>query len=275
MKPFFNQALVVSEAYPEDKPLYLHCLSAISLVHHVEGNYAEARYYLDKAIFLAERFSNAYLGTTLGSLGQVLLVQGKIDEAQSWLEKALAIMRKEKNLHVLANILITLGGVTLKREDYSSAQRYLEEAVFISRKLNFQPGIADSLAYLGQAYTLQNKFKDSQLVLLESLNMYLKSGAKIELWYGYDLVVKLLVRVWSKIGPLALLEQISCLLGAISEYFMKGEDWGVDKKWYEQGLEVARTGLGEAAFEEAFARGQKLSQEEKVLCCQSALKAVV
>jgi hypothetical protein len=40
-------------------------------------------------------------------------------------------------------------------------------------------------------------------------------------------------------------------------------------------MEVARTGLGETEFEVAFARGQKLSQEEKILYCQFALKAVL
>lgn len=99
----------------------------------------------------------------------------------------------------------------MSRKDYSIAQTYLEEALAISRKTGYRTVISQSLAYLGQTYTLQNKFLPAQQVLQESLNLFLKSGGKIEIWDGYYLLINLLRGVWSKTGQIALLEQISCL----------------------------------------------------------------
>jgi non-specific serine/threonine protein kinase len=271
-KSYINQALAVSEAYGEDLELYLLCLENQATIQFIEGNNAEGQRILDKTILLAQGLSNAYKAANWSNRGYIKIVLGEFDEAQSWLEKALPLIRKEKNLHILINTLIGLGRVALSSEDYANAQSYLEEALSISHKLGHRTGISQSLAYLGQTYTLQNKFLQAQQVLQESLNLFIKVGGKIEIWDGYYLLISLLRRVWLKTGQSALLEQISCLYGTISEVYSKDEDWGNDKSEYEEGMEIARTGLGETEFEAAFARGQKLSQEEKILYCQLVLK---
>jgi hypothetical protein len=140
--------------------------------------------------------------------------------------------------------------------------------------VGYQPGNLNALSYLGLAYSFQDKFNEARQALLDSLNLFVKGGGIIETWSGFGGVVGLLNRVGSKRGELGRLEQIACLCGIILEIIPEGNNWDMPKKWYKQGVEVAKAGLSEIKYEEAFSRGQKLSQEEIIAFTRQALSQI-
>jgi tetratricopeptide (TPR) repeat protein len=161
--------------------------------------------------------------------------------------------------------LSALGLLEMEEGNLSRAQTYLEEALATTRELEFKPQIVYRLIELGNLLYLLGK--------TEEFKRNVREG--ILLASAFSAVNKSMALI-SSLNSTALRKRESSmyLLGAIYEFEKEHERQirMFHKRFsYEEYETHARELFGEAAFESAFAEGQKMSLEEAL---DLALKTV-
>jgi tetratricopeptide (TPR) repeat protein len=162
------------------------------------------------------------------------------------------------------------------REDYLLVHSYLEEALKVSEEISYLPGKYKALNHIGITMYNIGKFHEAHQYLEKSLELSLSGGVGVEIWANLIGVAGLSGKIWLKSRQQGLLEQATLLCGAISA-LMNSRGEVLDqpfRKYYEQALEVTRSGLDEVAFKEAFVRGQAMSLEEANIYAGQALAEI-
>jgi len=168
----------------------------------------------------------------------------------------------EKNIR--SGVTANLGILVMEEGNLDQAQAYLEEALTITRKIDRKYFVANHLAGLGNIFYLQGNTGKCKQNFRESISLAKEFGRH------------------TKIMPLLLLqncisiqnpESSARILGAIDiAQRERGRTIGPWlKHFYSRAETHAREKLGDAAFESAFADGQKMSLDEAL---DLALKTV-
>jgi tetratricopeptide (TPR) repeat protein len=248
----------------------------MGIVEAQESRFDEVRRYIEITIPLSEGLAGGYKAVARTNLGGTLLGEGDYAGAGRWVGEALVIARGIDNGWMICGALLTLASLALLQEDYPAARPYLEEALRVGEEIDYLPVKANGLAYLGIAWYSQGEFDKSRRSLQASLGLGFKGGVKFESWAALTGVMGLLSQVWLKEGQAGLPEQVVQLAGAIDGILRaRGKYlWQPNRKFYDRALGTVRPGLTEAAFAEAFARGQALTLEEAVALARQALAAL-
>ena len=161
----------------------------------------------------------------------------------------------EKNLR--ATVIESLGRIALDEGKLEQAQAYFEEAIATARELELQFSIASRLALISSIFYLEGNIAKYKQCLREGVASAktLSSKTSIVHFLNYAL------------SSLCLPEPASSanILGVI--YTAERENGSpiigpLEKHYYNHAESFSREKLGNAAFEAAFAEGQKLSLDE-------------
>ena len=106
---------------------------------------------------------------TIQMLGELATEQANYDEAQKWLEEALAIADEIGDRHSIARLFGCLGHCHLGLEDLDAARHFAEQYLVGSRQLGDRAGICYSLADLGEIARLHGDLGAARTLLEESI----------------------------------------------------------------------------------------------------------
>jgi tetratricopeptide (TPR) repeat protein len=115
---------------------------------------------------------------SLGNIGIVYRIQGKLMEALNFFQQALEIHRgiddKEGETIALDNI----GNVYRIQGKLTEALNFFQQALDICRKIGYKKGKANALDNIGIVYGIQNKLTEALNFFQQALDIYLEIGAK-------------------------------------------------------------------------------------------------
>ncbi len=274
-RTYYKECMALSKDYP-DKELLYFAFFGQGLMHLDRGNYAEARSYNVKSVSLGKELNPFATALAQGNLGICFLELGEYEEARRLFDEQIATSRELGNQWMLTTGLIFRARLALALENYGEAHRYVQEALSISQEIGFLYGKLISLTLLGMAQLNQEIFHEARKSLEESLVMGQAGPLRNQVSYVLVGVVALLSKAWLKKRQANFLKQIACLGGAIEVLLTSMEIilFQPFPKYYELALEVAQSSLDAAAYKEAFARGQAMSQEEAIGYARQTLAAI-
>ena len=202
----------------------------------------------------------------LGSNSIQINLSGSISASIEWLEgnrrQAKAIFTElQARLDLLgervnrSSCMALLGRLSMEEGDLNQAQLYLEEALSLAQKIKNDYLIAGGLILLSSLFYLQGEIEKFKQNFRESLFL----TKDLNPWNKIDLLSLLFVSPYFRTPDNSVL-----LLGALDNAQKEFDIPIVPllKRYYVRTETQARQTLGEAAFEAAFAEGQKMSLDE-------------
>ncbi|GAB4505280.1 MAG: hypothetical protein Fur0043_22750 [Anaerolineales bacterium] len=109
------------------------------------------------------------------NLAEAFITAGKIEEAKSTAEHALALARKMNNLEMIGATSTSLALAAIQEEQYPQATHYAEEALRSHQQVGHDAYVANSLAVLAQIEFKQNKFVEARRLLEEAIGWGISS----------------------------------------------------------------------------------------------------
>ena len=234
----------------------------------------------------------------MSEAGTFAFYRADFDRAIELHGEALVLYRDVGDDSGVAFALLCLGAQHLEKGDYEQAAPFLEEALAVSRRGGDKQNTASTLHNLGEVERQRGNYERAKALGMESIALW----REIKDDYNLSLVVGWvgLLEVWSGDEPdlaegflkeaLALerelgywasgaweLEGFAGLAGARGQEARAARLWGAAEALranigvplspdarllYERSVAAARTQLGEAEWEAAFAEGMAMSPEE-------------
>jgi len=169
------------------------------------------------------------------------------------------------SIYTTSHASMNLGLLAIEENDLSKAQAYMEEALMIMREVKFGPQMARCLICLGYVSYLQGNIGKFKQHSRESISIANERSQNLK----SEILGFLLIPISNQLP-----ESSARILGVI-DFYEREIRWQKDpwaKRYLRDRAEArARKVLGDAAFESAFAKGQKMSLDEAL---DLALKTV-
>ncbi|MEO7714757.1 MAG: tetratricopeptide repeat protein [Capsulimonas sp.] len=214
-----------------------------------------ARVYLEEGLGLSRKLDDPMLvAQALMNLGNIALEQAEFPEAWKFYSDSLEIFRASKNRFRIAHVLNNMGLVSQYQKDYTKAYTLLQESLAICRELSGRAASATTLLNLGTLHRIEGRFAAAREMFSESVMVAQEVGER-----------RLLVYIVKELGHMACAEQdyaagvrllaISQTLGRALALSFKPSD----PTEIERDLDLARTALGDEAYEAAWNAGARLT----------------
>ena len=146
-----------------DPRVRVDALFAAARLGFRQGDYEDARVYLEESLELAEENAlRANVALSLAGLGWVENCVGSPTKAVEFSTRAVELARSIGVDWVLADALNNLGCALVEQRLYAEAQVAQEEALSIRSRIGEQEGRAASLANLGLVALAQGRFADAR-----------------------------------------------------------------------------------------------------------------
>ncbi len=176
-EPFMKESVEIAGMYFPKKQEYPMGMSNQGALLNDEGKYAESEQVYRKALHVwkdnIKKESDSKLASIYNGLARSLREQGKLDEAETTAQKALAMKEKEsgKNSLDTAQVLENLGKIAQKKGQFDQSQKYFESALEIDRKAfgERHPDVASDECGIGRLYLEVGKLKEAKTFLQQSL----------------------------------------------------------------------------------------------------------
>ncbi len=159
-----------------NRELGLRLTTALGKFWLMRGNGSYGRTTLERALANSQGVSILYRTKAFATAGFIASKQGDLDQAETWLNKSLALSRQQDDTRGTARALRELGNVAMLRGENGKANDLLEEGVTLFKELGDIPGINDTLLTLADVFLIQGKYSRASSFLEESLVFYRKAG---------------------------------------------------------------------------------------------------
>ncbi len=265
-----------------------------------QSDYPEARRMLEKSLVLRRGLGNPLdIAATLSTLSWVRLREGDAVQARACEEEALALFRKLGDRKGEAIGLQHLGEIAREMADHEGACRHFQESLAIARTIMHREVEGECERMLGEVALEEGDFLTARARFKRALEVSNGAGDKreeaIALWFlGKTDVVEgntdsARIRLREALLVFHAFEMRAELLGCLEDYAMLARSVGSVEEavrhyatatiarerlglvWpprYEQRLRAEfaamRQSLGDAAFEAAWADGQRCEVEEAI-----------
>jgi predicted ATPase/DNA-binding CsgD family transcriptional regulator len=244
------------EERPAPRAARAKALCGAGLLDWLQGDQTTARSRLEESVALWRELEDEQgLAQALRILAHVMLGQDDPSVARHLGEESVRLFRQGDDTFGLATSLATLGIVALTQEDYAAARSRLEESVAIGRDSGDHWALSLALRNSGVMALKQGdyeraatRFAESELALEEPrsafgmLNLDLLAVA-VSMRGDHERAARLFgaAKAAREASGLSVLPSI--------------------RADYDRGVAAARAGLGEAAFDDAWAEGKDMPPE--------------
>jgi tetratricopeptide (TPR) repeat protein len=135
----------------------------LGMVTQERGRLDEAEDWYRRSLAVAEEMGDRP-GMAAGyhQLGMVADRRGRPDEAEQWYRRSLAIEEKAGNQPGMAASYHQLGNLAVKRERFDEAQAWYRRSLAIEEELSDQGGIASNLYQLGMVSFFQGRLDEAE-----------------------------------------------------------------------------------------------------------------
>ena len=259
--------------------------------------FAEGSRWIEAAVQQSDSVDAAWRAKLSSEAGTFAFYRADFDRAIVLHGEALELYREVGDDNGVAFALLCLGAQHCEKGDYESAAPFLEEALAISRRIGDKQNTAGTLHNLAEVERQRGNYERAKALGMESISLAREMEDKwfvavVEGWVGllavwsgdHDLADKFLAEALAldrELGNWAYgaycLESFAGLAGARAQGSRAARLWGAAEALrtnigaplpldarllYEPSMAAARSQLGEAAWEAAFAQGTVMSAEE-------------
>jgi predicted ATPase/DNA-binding CsgD family transcriptional regulator len=268
---FFEEGLALNRQLgPAGKPGMAMAFDGLGELSTEVGDYQQAQQYLEEALALYREMQHPRdIADMLMQLGWTAMRIGDYEQAAERLNECQLIFRQLGEFRLLGLALSGLGELSIRQGQYAQATVLLEQSLVMRRELGDRWGIATSLGSLGWVAMLEGDYDRMRTQLGESLKIRLELGERGGTAWCLEKLAEA-TSLQAQALPASLrsrgFRRAACLLGAaqaLRRPLNSAIDL-VDQPGFEQTLELLRAGLGETAFEAAWAEGGALPLHEIV-----------
>jgi predicted ATPase/tetratricopeptide (TPR) repeat protein len=178
-----------SSAMSRGIEIRLGMAARLSVFWRIRGYINESREQLRSSLKMIDEKGTAFWSTlskegqwsysaALYEAGKSALAQGDLREAQTFIEKCLAIGKKLRDKENTIIRLISLGDIARTEGNYSRARALFEESLATSRKLKLKHPIALALSSLGEVDYLEGNCVEARTLFEESLMLWQELGER-------------------------------------------------------------------------------------------------
>jgi predicted ATPase/class 3 adenylate cyclase len=253
------ESLDIWRALEEPEGLGLSLMTA-GIVLLNQGQDDRARPYLEESVEVFREIGATWLeGTALVHLGNVALGQGDIDAALVYLEKGEIIARQVGDPWQIAFAVNNRGEVARVLGEYDKAHRYYvetEQHYQQADAIGDQARLIHTLAYIAQH---EGDLETAEARFRESLESFLELGNKRGIAECLAGLAGLAAERGEVEWAVPLLAASEALLTSFGAAW-----WPADRVEFERSLELTRTALEQAEFEELWNQGKVFGLEEAV-----------
>lgn len=235
-------------------------LNNLGLLRIRQNNLEEARLCLTEAVeILTAQGNGRGISSARMNLGIIAFRSGKLDDARGHYEAVLASDRAGGNLSDIAYTLNNLGNLHNVREDWDVARACHEESLSLKRTLGDRSGEASSLNNLGVVALQQRRLNEAEVLNKEALRLRQELGLQAGIYESFV-----------NLGEIALMtgtaERATILWGA-ADALLSRLHMAIpaqQRQDQEAAYASARSTLGDASFNHAFAAGRALSLDTAI-----------
>jgi tetratricopeptide (TPR) repeat protein len=273
----FEESLALARQ-EHDRAAIAYALNGLGNVANERGEYALAAARYQESLGLRRAMGDVRSITiTLNNMGNLAYAQHDFDRAAALHEENIAVRRALGDRLALATALGNLAKARKAQGDLARARAHLEEALILAREVASRRTIADTLTYLADLRLEQGDLRGAADSAAEALVTYREVGDKRGIASALDAVASVVIVSCQQTGApecddvlwaVRLLAAGEVLRASIGLVVMPADRLVRDKR-----LAMARTLLGDHAYDAAWAEGQAMSLEEGLAHAQSHYKA--
>jgi len=237
-----------------------HAFRIYSLMLSMHERIDEAREYLEEAEKVSKQISSNPITLVFGQLqfAGIEWLSGNRQQAKALFMEAQARLRLLGDKHDSSFCIENLGLLSMEEGDLDQAQVYLEEALSTARELGPKSILARRLALISILFYLQGNTEKSRHSLREGISLVKDLTPS----HKAHLLKSLFVSPYFQMPENSVLF-LGTVSGSQKEFDIPKDILDLLLNRYCTGVEAhARKTLGNAAFESAFAEGQKMSLDE-------------
>jgi non-specific serine/threonine protein kinase len=293
-----NMRAALSWSLEREPETALRLAGKLARFWEVRARFVEGSAWLEAALRQGDHANVATRVKLLSEGGTFAWYRGEYEQATAFHGEALGLYRELGDDSGVAFALICLGVQDLEKSDHERAAPLFEEALAISRRLGDKPNIAMAIRNLAEVERQRGDYERAKTLGMECLFLYQEITDEfyvaitlgwlgmLATWNGgeHDLAEGFLkegLALNRKTGYWAMgaycLEGFAGLAGARGQGARAARLWGAAealranigspatpeaRPYYERSMATARTLLGEAAWEGAFAEGMAMSADE-------------
>jgi predicted ATPase len=142
----------------------------------IRGHLGEGRRWLEEILTHQEVLSSATRARALLAAGRLARQQGELEEAQGYLQAALATEQELGNRAGVAFLLGSLGVVAYDQADFARARSLHQQSLALRRELGDDWGVAATLMNLGEVTRQQGDPVRASELQTQSLTLYRQLG---------------------------------------------------------------------------------------------------
>ncbi|MCI0396366.1 MAG: LuxR C-terminal-related transcriptional regulator [Chloroflexi bacterium] len=241
-----------------DKKGAVAALQALARVGMRAGQFEHSQALYEESLALSRELEDAWsVAHALVSLGLIYWNQGNYPAAYPRLTEGLACFRAIGDQQSIAQAAQALGWVMLGLKDVEAARAYFAESLPLCRALRDRAGIARGLYALGLIAARQNEVAAACEWLDEALALLLELGDRYHFSACLGIAATMLLEAGHFVQGVRLASATKALLASIGSSIPAFLQATVEAL-----LARARSHLGQAAFDSAWAEGQLLSMEQ-------------
>jgi predicted ATPase/DNA-binding SARP family transcriptional activator/DNA-binding CsgD family transcriptional regulator len=229
---------------------------------HGDLKRAEALYQESLSIVQADQ-NREMMNFLLGNLGRLAVYRGDYERAAALIQETIALDRELGSRVSIADWLVYLGTLEVYRGNHTTAEQYLEETLALYRDLGNQIGIAHVTYCLADLALHQGDYDRAARMVNDSLlraPSFLSNISNREFSIARLLIVGKLACANGDYEKAAMLFGVAEALREQSGYLLEP----LPQVEYQESMTNVQEHMDTTVFEEAWTRGQALTEAEAV-----------
>ncbi len=162
-----------------------------------EHNWQQAKTLIEDAVVLYIQADHSdqyeFRAFAYGQLGYIDTIEGDLEAAGNWYQKALKLGRERKDQRTIAEALQNLGRLAKRQGKDPLARQYLEESLQIARTARFLPFIVGTLWKLGGIAMESGHLEEARDYFEEGLDIAKEDGKSPSIGWSHFLLAELLI----------------------------------------------------------------------------------
>lgn len=160
------------------------CNNNIGTIYFFQGDYINALRYFKKAmdIYTKNKIEGEVLISTTMNIGEVYSEDGLLEQADIWLNEAMALSIKQENYRGQASVGYLLGKLKHKRGQFEEAERDIKQALSAYEKMGDRQAVVEISGYLGKMYFEKGNTEQALKALNQSVQMAKEIGSVKYSW---------------------------------------------------------------------------------------------
>ncbi len=235
-------------------------LNSLGVLAGEQGDLDSAGTFLEGSLAASREANDPWrVAAALNNLGNIALYRGESEDARKRYEEAAAVWRELGDTAGVCVAVENLGSVALGQGEIDRAVELFEEAAELAERSGRVRDLASTRRSLARALLLKGETERPVQFVEESLTLSQELGDRHGMAESLDVLAGL-----AAVGGDG--EKAAALFGAAGALRETiGAERAPDQRaWHDRMLEIARAGIDESAFEDAYKRGAELSPEDAV-----------